>query len=116
MEVPKEVGKPVELHFKCPVCKSDKRVAGELAEKTKKDGWMRPNVNFYTQTVTVIVSDNTLENRRPYGSKVIAYNAYMDICSNCGCYYAVKVVIKLGTKSLPMGGKTKPGEGQFSFN
>jgi hypothetical protein len=110
---------PEIMEFKCPACGSGNRLAGSLAEKVKESGWMRPDLNFYASIVTGVVLDQQMEPRIPIGSSIPGYHICLDVCLDCGCYYAAKVEIIKVVKSItlgkpPMGPVTGPSIGPFS--
>lgn len=106
---------------KCPVCKLREELAKilgkpelaigdgagrfveELSNEVKSKGWMRPELNFYAQMLRGIVRDGSpeIEAKIPIGSTIPTYNICFDVCADCGCLYAVKLVRGEAKKTLP---------------
>lgn len=77
----------------CPACGLDNRLVGTLQKKEKAAGHMRPNVEFYVNTIPGVIADKALEGSRLVGSTAPGYSISLDVCTNCGCMYAVKIDI-----------------------
>lgn len=95
---------------KCPVCGSKERLAGQLAKKEKKKGTMRKDLNFYAHIITGVIKDPQYERQILYGAAIPAYRIYLDVCLQCGTYYAAKVEIAVAVKALkePIQSKKPP--------
>ena len=92
---------PTVLEFNCPVCGKDNRLGKLLSDQVKDAGWMRKDLNFYVSKIEGVVSDPMMESRKPIGSKTPAFCVSLDICLDCGCFYAAKVEIGEAVKGLP---------------
>ena len=100
----------------CPVCGSTERFVESLANKVKEKGLMREEYNFYFQYIKVPVVDPMMQHLVPVGGSVQAMVIGTDICSNCGCVYAVKLMKGSAQKRMPpvppgfgrLGGASRP--------
>jgi hypothetical protein len=84
----------------CPACHSADRLVGALSEGEKANGHMRPNIEFYINTIGGIITDKALAGTKLIGSSAPAYSMSFDVCTNCGCMYAVKIEIGKATLSI----------------
>lgn len=101
------------IEYKCPSCGSDRRLGKYLSNKVKAKGWMREDLNYYLHEMSAVVSDPQKEMIKPIGSTSLMFRAYMDICFDCGCFYAAKIELHTVTKSLP---PAPPGVGLGPFS
>jgi len=78
---------------KCPNCGSFAKVTDAPAQEARAKGRLSPGFIPCIQVLRTVVVDNTLVGKIPIGSAVPAIASYMDICLNCGTYYAIRVEI-----------------------
>lgn len=78
---------------KCPNCGSLARVTDAPAALARAKGRLSPGFTPCIQVLKTVIVDNTLVGKIPLGSTVPAIASYMDICLNCGTYYAIRVEI-----------------------
>jgi len=76
---------------KCPACGSKNRYLEGMANQLKVRGIARKEWTFCKETKTGAVLDEATASKIPIGSKVPAYSFDTDICSECGCIYALKL-------------------------
>lgn len=108
----------VVLEFKkCPACGSEEPTFVEsLANEVKERKLMRPELSFYAFIVPVgplygTVRDASKEAQIPIGSKFPAYRIFLDACTNCGCFFARKLVRNDSVKTLNMETGIDPARG-----
>jgi len=88
MELPKEFKK-------CPVCGSEKRVSQEGFDKEEVN--KLPNRITHMKSEGIILPTSILSTTAP------AIVMDFDVCSECGCFYAVKVSKQHIPVSMPQG-------------
>ena len=91
---------------KCPVCGSEKRWFSDIVQEEKDKGRMRPNFLLcFIQSPNAPVIDRKLADNFPIGSKVPTATAFADVCSDCGCVYAILLdrgeVVKQAVQAKP---------------
>ena len=102
---------PIIKEFtQCPSCGSEERFAKDIATR---EGM--PNAESYglMQIGPHPVVDQKKMATAMYGSKFPVIASLMDICSNCGCFYAYKLIEQVGTKSLQQQSQQRPGMGNI---
>lgn len=79
-----------EIIYKCPNCKSEKRVCQEVFEEDRKAGWLGDSVKFGNFSRTEVpVRDPT---QQPFPGKPLSVvTAFQDVCLNCGTIYTFMV-------------------------
>jgi len=91
----------------CPVCKSERGFAQMLADEAKEKGYMSKDSEFYAQVINNLVIDPKLQRIMPVGLGVItAMSACLEVCLDCGCVYARKLVrgvAQLRMQKVPAG-------------
>jgi len=102
---------------KCPACGSTKRFVEELANEVKAKGWMHPELNFVAYIIRGMVKQDSpeIEAKIPIGSIVPGYGIMLDVCLDCGCIYAVKLVRDEARKTLPLGPQMKIPPGSLKI-
>ena len=97
-------GEIIAEFSKCPACGSEKRFVEEMAKEMKDKGWMREQLSFFALMINGVVKDENpvSESKIPIGSNVPAYGIGLDVCLDCGCIYAVKLIRDEVTKTLPV--------------
>lgn len=107
---------PIIIEFdKCPNCGSKERLVGGLAEKEKKKGNMRKDLNFYAYIIPGVVKDPQREHQLLIGTSLPAYKICLDVCLQCGTIYTAKIEIGEATKQLrqPLEPKKPPTDLPF---
>jgi len=97
----------VKSFDQCPVCGSTKRFVEELAKETKEAELMDPRLNFHMQIISGAATQPQDLAKAPIGTKVLMYEVVLDVCSDCGCVYAVKLIRREAKKSTRLFG---PGD------
>lgn len=102
---------------KCPVCGSTERLAGNALKYMKEKGWAGPDADFYIQRIVGSPIDQKLMSKIPIGSKLPTIWAGLDVCLNCGCVYATRIMESWGVASIrPVDMPSVPELGQFRRN
>ncbi len=65
-------------------------------------GQAKEDFNFYFQSGGGPCIDQREFGKVPIGGSIPVVQACFDICEECGCYYAVKVVRSDGTKTVQL--------------
>lgn len=105
----KEVKYPLEFKA-CPACGSERRVVEMIRDQEVEKKKVSPQIKMAAQAVTVPVYDPT----RPMLSAPVI-TAVLDICADCGCYYARFVDVQdqvLQMKPGAMPGQPRPPQGR----
>ncbi|MCK9435744.1 MAG: hypothetical protein M0Q12_00885 [Synergistaceae bacterium] len=100
---------PLEFK-KCPVCGSERRVADILRDQEVEKKKINPHLLMAIQALNVAICDPT---RPVLSSPVIT--AILDVCADCGCYYAKFVNVHdqvLQMKGGPPPGGQRPPQGR----
>ena len=85
---------------KCPCCGSERRFLEQLGEELRARGLARPEWQFHLDVRQGVVLDPAKDAAIPIGSEIPAYGLMTDICTNCGCIYAIDISRSDAKKSL----------------
>ena len=77
---------------KCPCCGSENRFCEQLANELKERGLAREEWAFTYDDRRGTVVDPTKEPTMPIGTEVPTFLILSDVCMDCGCIYATKLV------------------------
>ena len=94
---------------RCPICGSTARLAKDMAIR---EGL--PNAEGFglMQIGPHPIVDQKKMATAMFGTKFTMIVSLMDICSDCGCFYAYRLIEAVGTKSLQQQ-QQKPGMGNI---
>ncbi len=82
----------VKTFDKCPCCGSEHQFFGDIVKRMKEQGLVKDDWNFcYDQRTGPVASEQMLK-VLAQGSKIPSYFFKTDICSDCGCIYATKLI------------------------
>jgi len=76
---------------KCPCCGSEDRLFEGLADSLKERGIAREEWSISWDVRQGVVVDKEKEANIPIGSEVPGFLVKTDICTNCGCIYAIEM-------------------------
>jgi len=93
---------------KCPHCGSKKSVIRSVVEESIKMGLLKEGA-IPGQWVSGLGIDPTNMSQVLIGSKVPAFGYRLDVCSSCGCYYALEYEVGEATLGAQVKGKPAPG-------
>ena len=102
---------PTILVFeKCPSCGSKRALVRGMAKEVKDRGITRPEWDGCVAVLQGVVQDPDRAASLPVGIELPAFNAYMDLCTECGAYYATKIEIGRAKVSLKPARIALPGD------
>ena len=103
---------PIVKEFtQCPNCGSTARFAKDMAIR---EGMPNAEQFGLMQIGPHPIIDQKKHAAAMYGSKFPLIATLMDICSDCGCFYAFKLIELVGTKSLQQQQQQqRPGTGNI---
>lgn len=102
---------------KCPCCGSTRRFVEEMANEVKAKGWMSPFFNFCAHVIQGIVREDNpqIEAKIPIGSTIPVFVIPLEVCLDCGCLYAIKLVRAEAKKTVPLGPQMKIPPGSLNI-
>ena len=101
---------PVEILRieKCPVCQCKETVAGKERDLLVKEGKFNKDTPVMLWQVATAVVDPTRISKTLVTPVI---QAQFDVCAECGCFYAVRVVKTMGMVQIgPPPGQGFPGQ------
>lgn len=82
----------VKTFDKCPMCGSAERLCEAMGEEVRAKGLCRKEWVFHYDIRDGVVTDTKKLEAIKTGDELPTYVIMTDICLNCGCVYAVKIV------------------------
>ena len=102
----------------CPNCGSDQRFCEQLGMEAKEKGQARKEWTFYYETRKGLVMDTVNQPNLLVGTTLPGFLIHMDICMDCGTFYAIFIArIEGQTKAVSMpkpGGGLAPNDPRYS--
>ena len=98
---PDEPGK-IKAFDQCPNCGSKAQFCKDLGDELKDKGLARESFLFRYEQRQGVVMDQERTVLMPIGIKIPGFSIDMDICSDCGTFYATQLVrLEARTEAAP---------------
>lgn len=75
----------------CPCCGSKERFFEDIAEQARIDGIATDKYSLVYTSYSNAAGEAKKLNSLPVGAKIPAYSIATDVCSSCGCVYAIEL-------------------------
>jgi hypothetical protein len=81
----------VKEFTKCPECGSENRMFEQMGQELKDRGVAKEDMKFYFDMKNGALANQEIMAKLPIGGELPAFATATDICTDCGCIYAVRL-------------------------